>query len=60
MPRYLLSVHGEEYLDRFRVIGAADLDVALALAAEGSRACRGTLEVRPFRTDETVRALPEP
>jgi len=32
------------------VIEAADLDVALALAAEGSRACRGSVEVRPFRT----------
>jgi hypothetical protein len=26
--------------------------VALALAAEGSKARRGTVEVRPFRTEE--------
>ncbi|MEU4379747.1 YciI family protein [Micromonospora echinofusca] len=49
-----------EHLDGFWVIEAADLDVALALAAEGSRACRGTVEVRPFRTGGSVRALPEP
>ncbi|MEU2664828.1 YciI family protein [Micromonospora sp. NPDC007220] len=49
-----------EHLDGFWVIEAADLDVALALAAEGSRACRGTVEVRPFRTGASVRALPEP
>jgi hypothetical protein len=50
----------KEHLGGFWVIDAADLDVALALAAEGSRACRGTVEVRPFRTEETVRALPQP
>jgi hypothetical protein len=50
----------KEYLGGFWVIEAADLDVALALAAEGSKACRGTVEVRPFRTEESVRALPEP
>ena len=47
----------KEYLGGFWVIEAADLDVALALAAEGSKACRGTVEVRPFRTEESVRAL---
>ncbi|WP_346533517.1 YciI family protein [Micromonospora sp. DPT] len=50
----------KEHLGGFWVIDAADLDVALALAAEGSRACRGTVEVRPFRTEESVRALPQP
>jgi hypothetical protein len=50
----------KEYLGGFWVIEAADLDVALALAAEGSKACRGRVEVRPFRTDESVRALLEP
>jgi hypothetical protein len=50
----------KEYLGGFWVVEAADLDVALALAAEGSRACRGRVEVRPFRTDESVRALLEP
>jgi hypothetical protein len=39
---------------------AAGLDVALALATEGSKACRGTVEVRPFRTEKSVRALLEP
>ncbi len=28
---------------------APDLDVALRLAAEGSKACRGKVEVRPFQ-----------
>jgi hypothetical protein len=50
----------KEYLGGFWVIEAADLDVALALAAEGSKACRGTVEVRPFQTEESVRALLEP
>jgi hypothetical protein len=50
----------QEYLGGFWVIEAADLDLALALAAEGSKACRGTVEVRPFRTEEPARALPEP
>ncbi len=50
----------KEYLGGFWVIEAADLDVALTLAAEGSKACRGTVEVRPFRTAESFRALLEP
>ena len=50
----------KEYLGGFWVIEAADLDVALALAAEGSKACRGPVEVRPFRTAESVQALLEP
>ena len=50
----------KEYLGGFWVIEAADLDVALALAAEGSKACRGRVEVRPFRTEESVRTLLEP
>ena len=45
----------KEHLGGFWVIEAADLDVALALAAEGSKACRGTVEVRPFQTAESVR-----
>jgi hypothetical protein len=40
----------QESLGGFWVIEAADLDVALALAAEGSKACRGPVEVRPFQT----------
>jgi len=53
-------LEAEESLGGFWVIEAADLDVALALAAQGSKACRGRVEVRPFRTEAPVRALPEP
>ena len=35
-------------LGGFWVIDAPDLDVALKLAAEGSKACGGKVEVRPF------------
>ncbi len=38
----------KEVLGGFWVIDAPDLDVALRLAAEGSKACRGKVEVRPF------------
>ena len=38
----------KEYLGGFWIIDAPDLDVALALAADGSKACRGVVEVRPF------------
>ena len=38
----------KEVIGGFWVIDAPDLDVALGLAAEGSRACRGKVEVRPF------------
>lgn len=49
-----------EYLGGFWVIEAPDLDRALALAAEGSKACRGKIEVRPFRTRESFQELPKP
>ncbi|MEV7327416.1 YciI family protein [Micromonospora sp. NPDC093244] len=49
-----------EQLDGFWVVEAADLDVALVLAAEGSRACGGAVEVRPFRTEGSDRTLPQP
>jgi len=39
----------KEQLGGFWVIEAADLDAALALAAEGSAACRRPVEVRPFQ-----------
>ena len=39
----------KEVLGGFWVIEAPDLDVALKLAAEGSKACRGKVEVRPFQ-----------
>jgi hypothetical protein len=38
----------KELIGGFWIIDAPDLDVALTLAAEGSRACRGKVEVRPF------------
>jgi hypothetical protein len=41
-------VETKEFLIGFWVIEAADLDVALKLAAEGSRACNRKVEVRPF------------
>jgi hypothetical protein len=39
------------------MIQALDLDVALRLAAEESKACRGKVEVRPVRTEQCVTAL---
>ena len=42
-------LEAKEALGGFWVIEAPDLDVALRLAAEGSRACRGKVEVRPFQ-----------
>ena len=41
-------LESKEYLGGFWIIEAPDLDVALRLAAEGSKACRGAVEVRPF------------
>jgi hypothetical protein len=41
-------VESKEYLAGFWIIEAPDLDVALKLAAEGSRACKRKIEVRPF------------
>jgi len=41
-------VESKEYLAGFWIIEAADLDVALRLAAEGSKACHRKVEVRPF------------
>ena len=42
-------VESKEYLAGFWVFEAPDLDVALKLAAEGSKACNRKVEVRPFR-----------
>lgn len=39
----------KEQLGGFWVVEAPDLDAALALAAKGSAACRGRVEVRPFQ-----------
>jgi hypothetical protein len=41
-------VESKEYLVGFWIIEAPDLDVALKLATEGSRACNRKVEVRPF------------
>ena len=41
----------KEVIGGFWVIDAPDLDVALRLAAEGSKACRQKVEVRPFQGD---------
>src|SRR5215471_11686452 len=41
-------LESKEFLGGFWIIEAADLDVALKLAAEGSKACNRKIEVRPF------------
>lgn len=38
----------KEAIGGFWVIDAPDLNVVFELAAKGSRACRGKVEVRPF------------
>ncbi len=42
-------LESKEYLGGFWIIEAPDLDVALKLAAEGSKACNRKVEVRPFQ-----------
>ena len=41
-------LESKEHVAGFWVIEAADLDVALKLAAEGSKHCNRKVEVRPF------------
>lgn len=41
-------VETKEYLAGFWIMEAPDLDVALKLAADGSKACNRKVEVRPF------------
>lgn len=41
-------LESKELIGGFWVIDVPDLDVALKLAAAGSKACRGKVEVRPF------------
>jgi hypothetical protein len=41
-------IESKEYLAGVWIIEAPDLDVALALATEGSKACNRKIEVRPF------------
>ncbi|CAM3298538.1 YciI family protein [Occultella aeris] len=43
-------IESKEHLAGLWIWEAPDLDVALRLAAEGSRACNRKLEVRPFLT----------
>ena len=44
-------VEAKEFLGGFWIIEAPDLDAALKWAAEGSKACRGKVEVRPFASE---------
>jgi hypothetical protein len=41
-------LESKEYLAGFWIMDAPDLDVALKLAAEGSKACNRKVEVRPL------------
>ncbi len=41
-------LESKEYLAGLWIVEAADLDVALTLATEGSKACNRKVEVRPF------------
>jgi hypothetical protein len=41
-------LESKEYLAGFWIIEVPDLDVAVKLAAEGSKACNRKIEVRPF------------
>jgi len=41
-------LESKEYLAGFWIMEAPDLDLALELAAEGSKACNRKVEVRPF------------
>jgi hypothetical protein len=42
-------LESKEYLGGFWIVEAPDLDVALKLAAEGSKHCNRRVEVRPFQ-----------
>ncbi len=44
-------LESKEFLAGFWIIEAPDLDVALKLAAEGSKHCNRKVEVRPFLSD---------
>jgi hypothetical protein len=44
-------VETKEHMAGFWIIEAPDLDVALKLATEGSKACNRRVEVRPFLGD---------
>jgi hypothetical protein len=42
-------LESKEYLSGFWIVEASDLDVALKLAADGSKSCNRRVEVRPFQ-----------
>lgn len=42
-------LESKEHIGGFWIVDVPDLDVALALAAEGSAACQGKVEVRPMQ-----------
>ena len=44
-------LEAKEHIGGFWVIESPDLGTALALAAEASEACQGTVEVRPFQSE---------
>jgi hypothetical protein len=44
-------LESREYLAGFWIIEAPDLDVALTLATDGSKACNRKVEVRPFLSE---------
>lgn len=41
----------KEQIGGFWIVDVPDLDAALRLAAEGSKACQGKVEVRPFQDE---------
>jgi len=45
-------LESKEFLAGFWIIEAPNLDVALTLAADGSKACNRKIEVRPFHVFE--------
>jgi hypothetical protein len=44
-------IEAKEHLGGFWILKAPDLDAALAWARDGSAACQGPVEVRPFQDD---------
>ena len=45
-------LESKEYLASFWIVEVADLDVALKLAAEGSKSCNRRVEVRPMAGED--------
>ena len=46
-------IESKEYIAGFWIIEAPNLDVALTLAADGSKSCNRKVEVRPFAGEDT-------